>query len=309
MSTSPHHDDHSAEPRGSDHDRDESAALSVVVGVDGSESNQDAVRWALAEARLLGVPLRLVHVVAAELDRAAHFDKIVIHEEVQSILHSAQTTAKTLNEQVTIIAEELTGSSPASTLINASRHAECVVVGRRGRGTFTQLLLGSVSTAVAARSLVPAVVVPPGWDRAAHEQQPVAVGIEGDSGSAALQEAFAIADRSSRKLHAISAWDAVNVYGRDTAAMGGHYNRWHEDALTMLDSATQTLRNKYPAVAVTNLPRHGQVVAELVQESTRVQCLVVGGRRHRTLTGSMIGSTSIGVLHHATSPVVVVHEP
>jgi nucleotide-binding universal stress UspA family protein len=50
-------------------DHDDPVARAVVVGVDGSESNQDAVRWALAEARLLGVALRLVHVVAPELDK------------------------------------------------------------------------------------------------------------------------------------------------------------------------------------------------------------------------------------------------
>jgi nucleotide-binding universal stress UspA family protein len=289
-------------------DNDDPRPPDVVVGVDGSESNQDAVRWGLAEARLLRVPLRLIHVVAEELDRAAHFDRVVIHEEVRSILLGAKATVETVSDDVTIIGEELTGS-PANKLIEASRQAELVVVGRRGRGTFSQLLLGSVSTAVAARSLVPAVVVPSGWDRAAHDEQPVVVGIDHNPSSAALREAFAIADRTSRKLHAVYIWEAVNVYGRDTAAMGGHYNRWHEDALTVLDSATQSLRNTYPQVVVTYVPRHGQVVAGLVEEAAGAQCLVVGGRRHRPLAGAVIGSTSIGVLHHATTPVVVVHEP
>jgi nucleotide-binding universal stress UspA family protein len=308
MSTSPRSDTHSAEPHGLHREPDDSSARAVVVGVDGSESNQDAVRWGLAEARLLGGPLRLVHVVAAELDLAAHFDQVVIHEEVRSILDGAQTTVQSHRDHLTIVGEELTGS-PANTLIEASAHADCVVVGRRGRGTFSQLLLGSVSSAVAARSLVPAVVVPPGWDRAAHDEQPVVVGIDHNLSSAALRRAFTMADRTSRKLQAVYVWEAVSVYGRDTAAMGGDYPRWHEDALTMLDGATGPLRSMYPEVEVSYLPRHGQVVAELVEVSARAQCLVVGGRRHRPLAGVMVGSTAVGVLHHASSPVVVVHEP
>jgi nucleotide-binding universal stress UspA family protein len=307
MPTSSQHDDRSPVVNAHDEAEADSTTHAVVVGVDGSDANQDAVRWALAEAKLLHVPLRLIHVVSEELDRAAHFDRVVIHEEVQSILLDAQSTTKTVREDLTVVGEELVGS-PANTLIEASRHARVVVVGRRGRGTFGQLLLGSVSTAVAARALVPAVVVPSGWDRAAHDDQPVVVGVDHHMSSPPLQEAFARADVTSRKLRVVYVWEAVAVYGRDVAAMGGNYHRWHEDALRLIDEATASLRAAYPRVVVTSVPRHGQVVAALVEESADAQCLVVGGRRHRALTGAMIGSTAIAALHHATSPVVVVHE-
>ena len=97
MPTSSQHDDRSPVVNAHDEAEDDSTTHAVVVGVDGSDANQDAVRWALAEAKLLHVPLRLIHVVSEELDRAAHFDRVVIHEEVQSILLDAQSTTKTVS--------------------------------------------------------------------------------------------------------------------------------------------------------------------------------------------------------------------
>ncbi len=51
--------------------------------------------------------------------------------------------------------------SPASCLIDAARDADLLVVGTRGRGGFTGLLLGSVSQQLAHHSPCPLVIVPP----------------------------------------------------------------------------------------------------------------------------------------------------
>ena len=54
---------------------------------------------------------------------------------------------------------EVKPDRPASALIEASEGASVVVVGARGLGGFTGLLLGSTSRAVVRESLAPVIVV------------------------------------------------------------------------------------------------------------------------------------------------------
>jgi nucleotide-binding universal stress UspA family protein len=61
-------------------------------------------------------------------------------------------------ESVTV---QSVSGTPAEELINAGRDADMIVVGSRGAGGFTYLLMGSVSTRVAHHASCPVVVVPP----------------------------------------------------------------------------------------------------------------------------------------------------
>ena len=283
-----------------------SAGQSVVVGIDGSEANNAALGWAAEEAQSVGVPLRLLHVVEGQLKRTRYLSASVIDAEVKSILERAQHEVE--KQPGIQVQTEVEIGVPATELVKASRDASLLVLGRRGRGTFGRLLLGSVSTAAAARSTVPAVVVPEGWDRQAHAEEPIVAGVEDGPGSeAAMEYAFETADRTGAKIHAVHVWDVASIYGWDTESIVGDFRRWSLDATAIPTQATAPWRDRFPDVEVSYLPHHGHVVAGLLEEANDAQCLVVGGRRHRPLAGAMIGSSALGVLHHASCPVVVAH--
>jgi nucleotide-binding universal stress UspA family protein len=283
-----------------------SAGQSVVVGIDGSAASDAALGWAAEEAYGLGLPLRLLHVVEGQLKRTRYLSDSAIDEEVRSIIERAQHEVE---KHPGIQAHtEVEIGVPATELVKASRDASLLVLGRRGRGTFGRLLLGSVSTAAASRSMVPTVVVPEGWDRAAHAQEPIVVGVEDNTGSeAALRYAFETAARTGATIHAVHAWDVASIYGWDTKSIVGDFRRWSLEASEIPAKATAPWLARFPDVQVSCLPHHGHVVAALLDEAEEAQCLVVGGHRHRPVTGALIGSSALGVLHHASCPVVVAH--
>jgi nucleotide-binding universal stress UspA family protein len=140
-----------------------SAANRIVVGVDGSEASETALRWAADEARLRGVG---VHVVGCwdfpalpwgpyqpplSGEGLENDTREVVEKEIENVLGAAP-------EGLDVSVEVILG--PASLrLLDFGDIAEMIVVGSRGRGGFTGLLLGSVSQHLAEHARCPVVIV------------------------------------------------------------------------------------------------------------------------------------------------------
>lgn len=140
----------------------------IVVGVDGSEPSQRALDWAIEEAKLRGARLRLVcawHVPAVvyggpgfapQLDEP--LDK-TFEEVAQEVVDDATKRARETGvEAETSVVQ----GQAAEALVEAGADADLLVVGSRGHGGFTGLLLGSVSAQCAHHSPCALVIVRPG---------------------------------------------------------------------------------------------------------------------------------------------------
>jgi nucleotide-binding universal stress UspA family protein len=127
----------------------------VVVGVDGSAGSREALQWAIAEARLREVPLRAIHAwTYAQPLIPSLIGYPYSAEYVDSTNDERQQAAERLLEHVTatlaeaheIENERVTAEGPtARVLIDAVGEDDLLVVGSRGHGGFSSLLLGSVS--------------------------------------------------------------------------------------------------------------------------------------------------------------------
>jgi nucleotide-binding universal stress UspA family protein len=137
----------------------------IVVGVDGSDSSQHALDWAVQHAALENAPLTVltVHQVAA----SAWTGNPIVYpqdrpEEEKARQAAQETVDKTISKlgakpgSVTVRA---VSGQPAQALIEASQDADLVVVGSRGLGGFAALLTGSVSSQVVNHAACPVVVV------------------------------------------------------------------------------------------------------------------------------------------------------
>jgi nucleotide-binding universal stress UspA family protein len=140
----------------------------VVVGVDGSEGSGHALEWAAQEARLRSAALKIVLAwqLPATLYTAAGwggFDQEVVADLGKLAEHRLDevcTAAAPSLDGLTVERTVVEGAA-AEVLIEAAAGADLLVVGTRGHGGFTGLLLGSVSQQCAHHSPCPIVIVPP----------------------------------------------------------------------------------------------------------------------------------------------------
>lgn len=132
----------------------------IVVGVDGSDASIEALR----QAQSLAVPLSATVVALASWDYPPVYDGYVAMgiddfdvragEILQEAVGKAFGAEKPANVETRLVQ-----GHPRHTLIEASRDADMLVLGRRGHGGFGGLLLGSVSSALVAHAHCPVLVV------------------------------------------------------------------------------------------------------------------------------------------------------
>ncbi|MEW1812138.1 universal stress protein [Pseudarthrobacter phenanthrenivorans] len=135
----------------------------VVVGVDGSEQARVAVLEAADQAQRLGAALRVVCAVPQYSGSLAWvpapMDRKALFEDIRVTLDAGMAWLRSHYPHLEAD-YELKDGSPVDVLVEESRHVELVVVGTRGRGGFTGMLLGSTSDGVLHHAKGPVMVVP-----------------------------------------------------------------------------------------------------------------------------------------------------
>ena len=133
----------------------------IVVGIDGSESSKNALRWAAKLAPTISdsIDVFVVWEYPAMLGWEGGIpDWLRPDEDAQKVLDA---TLKSIFGEV--LPKGLVGriqqGHPASFLLDASKSAAMIIVGSRGHGGFSNLLLGSVSSACAEHAVSPVLIV------------------------------------------------------------------------------------------------------------------------------------------------------
>ena len=137
----------------------------VVVGVDGSAESVAALRWAARYATATGARVSALlawHYPGAVGGPPTAMAPEPVHEQTEAHMHQTLDTAiaKAYEGHETAGVEKATAyGHPAQALIEASREADLLVVGRQGHGAFTGMLVGSVSIHCVTGAHCPVVVI------------------------------------------------------------------------------------------------------------------------------------------------------
>jgi nucleotide-binding universal stress UspA family protein len=139
----------------------------IVVGVDGSGHSQRALEWAIHEAAVRHATLSVLTVHPALV---GYFGGVLTSPQDLELTEQARAAVKTETDRAlaaldgphpeSVTVKALHGF-PVEELIEASKEADMVVLGSRGVGGFTRMLLGSTAGQVVQHAYCPVVIVPP----------------------------------------------------------------------------------------------------------------------------------------------------
>jgi nucleotide-binding universal stress UspA family protein len=132
------------------------AIRTIVVGIDGSANASAALAWAIDLARAVEAEVVAVHAVG--LREAGQGHPVEQRAEFETRWCAPLDAAGLKDRRL------LVDGDPVSVLLRTAEEtgADVIVVGTRGVGDRQELLLGSTSSQVTRRSVVPVVVIPPG---------------------------------------------------------------------------------------------------------------------------------------------------
>lgn len=283
----------------------------VVVGVDGSDSALQAVRWGAAEAGRRQVPLRLVFafpwsddVVFGPGSEARYRDTLLEHART----HLGDAVEAAEREQPDIdVEQQLVVGNPIDVLGAEAERAHVMVLGDRGLSRIEGLLAGSVSSALAAHAPCPVVVVR-GTEREPSQtaSMPVVVGVDLPSTSeAAIEFAMEAAAARSAPVVAVHAWSGQMLLP-GMATIMSDWNLIETEERRVLSEQMAGWAEKFPGVPVEAIVSRDGPAHSLLAQADRAQLIVVGSRGRGGFAGIVLGSVSNALLHRAPCPVAVV---
>ncbi|MHA2790053.1 universal stress protein [Corynebacterium sp. S7] len=287
----------------------------VVVAVDGSDASNNAVRWAANTAMKRGIPLRLAS--SYTMPQFLYAEGMVPPQELFDDLQRETLDKVEAAREIALevapdikIGHTIAEGSPIDMLLEMSKDVTMIVMGSRGLGGLSGMVLGSVSAAVVSHADCPVVVVRE--DNPVNETTkygPVVVGVDGSEVSEkATEVAFQEADARGAELVAVHTWMDMQVQA-SMAGLAAAQEQWEvveQEQIAMLSERLAPLEKEYPNVQVKKVISRDRPVRTLVEQSEGAQLLITGSHGRGGFKGMLLGSTSRALLQSAPCPMMVV---
>ena len=283
----------------------------VVVGIDGSEGDELAIRWATKEASMRRLPLRVVNVLdppvmarPLDIDLA---DRILTYcrEHARQIVDDGAARARSLAPDVEVTPTVATGQLVPA-LLAETADARLVVLGSGRRFDATRVRLGSVAAHVSAHATCPVIVARSpvtGELATALGRAGIVVGVDGSAISeAAIAFAFEEASWRGLGLTVVHAWQMSRM--PVTFDVAEATREAAEERV--LAEALAGWSEKYPDVQVMSRLVRDHPARALMEEAMGAVLLVVGSHGRGRFAEMVLGSVSQVVLRHAGTSIAIV---
>ena len=188
-----------------------------------------AVEWAAREAELRGLPLRIVSAAALPPRMAEHETASGVATVADTVVNDRDRGLAAATERAAAVAPDVLvdadglGGSPAQAITEAGSGASMLVVGSRGMGAFTALILGSVSRYAAAHA--------PARSSSSASRRPPPARRSGSASAIRPMRRLRSSSRSRRPRCARPAWSRCTP-GTRAATSAGPPGRWRRRART-----------------------------------------------------------------------------
>jgi nucleotide-binding universal stress UspA family protein len=274
--------------------------MTIVVGIDGSSESLAALQWAVEEGRA-------THSEVKALMAWNWLDQVDVGEPGFSARYDETDARRALDEAIAGVAgddvsREVICDLAVPALQDASVAAELLVMGARGKGGFAGLRLGSVSERLLETAACPVAVIRE--DAPGRKDGPVVVGIDGSAAAtAALDWAVRAAVGRGTTLDIVHAW-TIPAAAASPFVVTPDISMFEDAARGILDDAAERARDA--GAEVTTHTAVGGITGLLLERSQDAALITVGSRGRGRILGTLLGSVSRQVVHHASCPVVVV---
>ncbi|BDD98989.1 hypothetical protein MFTT_30830 [Mycolicibacterium fortuitum subsp. fortuitum] len=289
------------------------SAPNLLVGVDGSLSALDAAVWAAREAERRSVSVRLVHIVdpgEAEIELGPWSQRRILkyrESRAVDLLAEAQLEVAAACPEVAVETSWVTGR-PLPTLIALSRQALLTVVGSSRAQSQGAVHAGSVAVSVSAHGYGPVVVVRGARnDSRVQQRRTVVVGVDSsEAADNATEWAFEEAALRGADLTAVFSCGELPGSLADPEAQPRWWPEYQAQQQELLNQRIARWSARHPEVVAHCAVTTGRTAWALMRYAHEAQLIVVGSRGRSEFVGSVLGSTSHALIHHAPCPVMIV---
>lgn len=301
-------------------------AATWVLGADGSDCARHAALWAVEHAPGRARTIRIatawniptVPSLAPMGPSAPSWDIRAVQraataeaDEAARRVRAGLVSAVDDDDQPIEVETDVREGPTSSVLIDAAHEASLLILGSRGLGGFSRLVLGSTSTQCATHAPVPTAIIP--QDAPVPVAQQVVVAFDGSENSmTALRWALGFASPEA-VIDCVMVWDVTPiVVGADQFFFPEASDLARERFEHLVDRVVEQAEASWPGAELPSIERHfveGRPRNELSRVAAEADLLVMGARGHGAIGSAILGSVSTWLLHQVERPMVVVpHE-
>lgn len=297
---------------------DHRASGRVIVGVDGSPNGYRALEYAAGQATRMGAELEILYAGNARQE-AEYFEDFGIRFPSTAIRAYAEDLLTAARKRVEQSHPELPSrtryeeGNPTAVLVEASRGAAAVVVGRHGTGAAgSGLFVGAIVSRLASAAGCPVFVV---GELDGTTEGPIVVGVDGSvCGDAALRFALSEAVRRSASVRTVTAYRTPPLLAPNDPDLIVRLQKSERQAALRIarDALAYASTERTADVSVEQIVLQSSPALAIVGRATDAQLIVVGSHGRGLVRRWLLGSVSHKVIHDSRRPVAVIgldHEP